>query len=209
MCGFLGVRETSALSLIIFLCKAEEFGRRNREGERRGHVAESSSVPVVKALHSLLVTPLSFCQRNFFSVHHPKLFIFSKVVLTYAVCFSFGDSGSAATAVHLETQDLFAHCHDTALPLAAQGRMSNNPVIISVPGFHPAAHRPVLNMNPPPSIDRTVDSHSCLLSTHHEKHSQIPVSSHFPELCLRDLYPLSVSPGSVSIPSCCQDCPEP
>lgn len=58
MCGFLGVRETSALSLIIFLCKAEEFGRRDREGERRGHVAESNSVPVVKALHSLLVIPL-------------------------------------------------------------------------------------------------------------------------------------------------------
>ena len=36
MCGFLGVRETSALSLIIFLCKAEEFGRRNIEGEGRG-----------------------------------------------------------------------------------------------------------------------------------------------------------------------------
>lgn len=32
---FLGVRETSALSLIIFLYKAE-FGRRSREGEREG-----------------------------------------------------------------------------------------------------------------------------------------------------------------------------
>lgn len=46
--SFLVVRETSAPSLTIFVCKVTEFGGRNREmeGDREG---EGTSAPVVKA----------------------------------------------------------------------------------------------------------------------------------------------------------------
>lgn len=55
--SLLGARETSALSFIIFFCKAEEFGGRSRGGWW-GTEGESNSVPVIKALYSLLVIPL-------------------------------------------------------------------------------------------------------------------------------------------------------
>lgn len=118
-----GVKETSAPFLPVFLCKAEEFGGACREGWRgaqseRGTLYQSS----VTFGHSPVVQPKDLL----ILLVYIKLSLGSKAMITYTVCFSFGDSLAQQSqpcclSPRMCTQGLLPQRHDTSFVCQPRG----------------------------------------------------------------------------------------